>query len=96
MQGKPTDIKIGEKIGMCTLLNFAPIDRTKASRAKRGVFLCDCGEQPLDNCVLHSCDNPACVNPKHLSLGTYQDNTQDMMAKGRHENQYTKQIFSKQ
>lgn len=33
--------------------------------------------------IMHSCDNPACINPEHLSAATQADNVADMYAKGR-------------
>lgn len=38
---------------------------------------------PPGKLILHSCDNPRCVNPDHLSIGTHLDNSTDKIKKGR-------------
>ncbi len=55
----------------------------KERRAHRFSFLMTFGRLPQKISVLHTCDNPKCVNPFHLFLGTQKDNLLDMNKKGR-------------
>lgn len=53
-------------------------------RAHRVAWEITFGSVPKGLFVLHRCDNPPCVRPSHLFLGTAADNSKDMVAKGRY------------
>lgn len=55
----------------------------KPVMATRVAYLLEHGVDPYPLNILHSCDNPPCVNPAHLIAGTQMQNIHDMMAKGR-------------
>lgn len=82
--------KIGNKdncwewIGNISLLGYGHFFMNgKLEQAHRAAWKIYKGKIPKGICVCHTCDNPSCVNPKHLWLGTQTENIRDMMKKGR-------------
>lgn len=52
--------------------------------AHRAAWIVERGEIPAGRVVMHTCDNPACVNIDHLKIGSHKENTADMVSKRRH------------
>ena len=66
------------------------VSRTRRSAlAHRVSWEIHFGPIPVGQQVLHTCDNPPCVYPGHLFLGTQLDNIADMKSKGRRKGIYT-------
>jgi len=52
-------------------------------RGNKYAWFLKTGDADPQGVIRHSCDNRACVNPRHMEIGTYADNSRDMVERGR-------------
>jgi len=70
--------------GKCDRAGYGVVaTRPRHLSAHRLAYQLFCGEIPEGGCILHSCDQPSCINPDHLRVGSHGDNSNDRVARGR-------------
>lgn len=78
--------------GCCDDDGYGRINRDgKLVRLHRAVWERDHGPIHAGKVIMHTCDNPPCINPAHLAIGTQPQNIADMDRKGRRVNLYGSQ-----
>lgn len=70
-------------VGAVINVGYGKFQKGKLMSAHRASYEIFCGDIPDGLHVLHKCDNPLCVNPAHLTLGTHADNMKDRQDRGR-------------
>ena len=69
-----------------TIDGYGQVRYAGATRRAHKVAYCisnDVDYECVKGVIMHSCDNPSCINPKHLSVGSQHDNVIDCVSKGR-------------
>ncbi len=64
----------------------------KTQVAHRYIYQMFKGEIPTGLVIRHTCDNKKCINPDHLILGTYKENTQDYMERQYNVDEFMKKV----
>jgi hypothetical protein len=83
LQGSADDCMCGGRTGRYRYVSFTDRNGFARREGAHWVTLVLSGRNiPLGMMVLHSCDEPACCNPRHLRIGTHRDNLEDARARG--------------